>query len=80
MIRRGFEDLSLDRIVATTMTDNTSSWRVLEKCGLLRTRTFYYPDAELMPGAEHGDVVYEITRSEWVSCSAGRRPGPGTRG
>ncbi len=80
MIRSGFEDRCLDRIVAITMTDNTSSWRVLEKCGLLRVRTFCYPDPELMPGAEHGDVVYEITRSEWVSCSSGRRPGPGSRG
>jgi RimJ/RimL family protein N-acetyltransferase len=80
MIRSGFEDLGLDRIVATTMTDNTSSWRVLEKCGLLRTRTFYYPDPDLMPGAEHGDVVYEITRGEWVSGSADRRPGRGIRG
>jgi RimJ/RimL family protein N-acetyltransferase len=80
MIRSGFEDLGLDRIVATTMTDNISSWRVLEKCGLLRTRTFYYPDTDLMPGAEHGDVVYEITRGEWVSGSADRRPGRGIRG
>jgi RimJ/RimL family protein N-acetyltransferase len=80
MIRSGFEDLGLDRIVATTMTDNISSWRVLEKCGLLRTRTFYYPDPDLMPGAEHGDVVYEMTRSEWVSGSADRRPGRGIRG
>ena len=29
-------------------------------------RTFYYPDAHLMPGAEHGDFVYELTRSDWA--------------
>jgi hypothetical protein len=25
------------------------------RCGRRRVRTFYYPDADLMPGAEHGD-------------------------
>ena len=48
------------------MADNIGSRRVLEKCGLRPVRTFYYPDADLMPGAEHGDVVYELTRSDWT--------------
>jgi RimJ/RimL family protein N-acetyltransferase len=66
LITSAFERLHLDRIVATTMADNTGSWRVLEKCGLRRVSTFYYPDADLMPGAEHGDFVYELTRSDWT--------------
>ena len=66
LIESVFGRLHLDRIVATTMADNTSSWRVLEKCGLRRVKTFYYPDADLMPGAEHGDFVYELTRSDWI--------------
>jgi len=66
LIASAFERLRLDRIVATTMADNTSSWRVLEKCGLRRIRTFHYPDAEKMPGAEHGDFVYELTRNDWT--------------
>ena len=66
LITSAFERLHLDRVVATTMADNTGSWRVLEKCGLRRVRTFYYPDADLMPGAEHGDFVYELTRSDWT--------------
>jgi RimJ/RimL family protein N-acetyltransferase len=65
LIGSAFERLHLDRIVATTMADNTGSWRVLEKCGLRRVKTFYYPDADLMPGAEHGDFIYEVTRSDW---------------
>jgi RimJ/RimL family protein N-acetyltransferase len=64
LIASAFGRLHLDRVVATTMADNVGSWRVLEKCGLRRVRTFYYPDADLMPGAEHGDVVYELTRGE----------------
>jgi RimJ/RimL family protein N-acetyltransferase len=66
LIRLAFEQLDLDRVVATMMADNTGSWRVMEKCGLRRVGTFYYPDAHLMPGAEHGDYVYELTRSDWA--------------
>jgi RimJ/RimL family protein N-acetyltransferase len=49
------------------MADNAGSCRVLEKCGMRRVATFYYPDAHLMPGAEHGDFAYELTRSDWAS-------------
>ena len=65
LIASAFERLRLDRVVATTMADNTGSWRVLEKCGLRRVKTFYYPDADQMPGAEHGDFIYELTSSGW---------------
>ena len=57
LIASAFERLHLDRVVATTMAVNAGSWRVLEKCGLRRVKTFYYPDADLMPGAEHGDFI-----------------------
>ena len=65
LIESAFDRLHLDRVVATVMADNAGSWRVLEKCGMRRVRTFYYPDADLMPGAEHGDFVYELTRGDW---------------
>jgi RimJ/RimL family protein N-acetyltransferase len=65
LIASAFGQLRLDRVVATTMAGNVGSWRVLEKCGMRRVRTFYYPDADLMPGAEHGDFVYELTRGDW---------------
>ena len=66
LIRLAFEQLHLDRVVATMMADNTGSWRVMEKCGLRRVSTFHYPDAHLMPGGEHGDFVYELIRSDWT--------------
>jgi RimJ/RimL family protein N-acetyltransferase len=66
LIASAFERLHLDRVVATTMADNVGSWRVLEKCGLRRVKTFYYPDADVMPGAEHGDFSYELTSSDWT--------------
>ena len=83
LITSAFQRLHIDRIVATTMAGNTGSWRVLEKCGLRRVSTFYYPDAGLMPGAEHGDFVYELTRSDWTrqvkhEPAAHRENRPGT--
>jgi RimJ/RimL family protein N-acetyltransferase len=65
LIASAFGRLHLDRVVATTMADNAGSWRVLEKCGMRRARTFFYPDADLMPGAERGDFVYELARGDW---------------
>ena len=58
------------------MADNIGSWRVMEKCGMRRVRTFYYEDAELIPGAEHGDVVYELTRGDWTRQEASRKSNP----
>jgi RimJ/RimL family protein N-acetyltransferase len=52
-------------VVATTMTVNTGSRRVLEKAGLRHTRTFHVDWPDPIPGAEHGDVVYELTRAQW---------------
>jgi RimJ/RimL family protein N-acetyltransferase len=49
------------------MASNTGSWRVMEICGLRRIGTFCYPDAHLMPGGEHGDFAYELTRSDWTA-------------
>jgi RimJ/RimL family protein N-acetyltransferase len=66
LIRLAFEQLHLDQIAATMMADNIGFWRVMEKCGLRRVSTFYYPGAHLMPGAEHGDFVYELTRTDWT--------------
>jgi len=67
LIELAFEQLHLDRVLATMMADNTGSWRVMEKCGLRRISTFHHPDAHLMPGGEHGDFVYELTRSDWTA-------------
>lgn len=65
LVRRAFTELGIDRVVATTMTVNTGSRRVLEKAGLRHTRTFHVDWPDPIPGAEHGDVVYELTRAQW---------------
>jgi RimJ/RimL family protein N-acetyltransferase len=66
-VRRAF-DLGLDRVVATTMTVNTASRRVLEKAGLRHVDTFFADWPDPIPGAEHGDVVYALTRAEFAAA------------
>jgi RimJ/RimL family protein N-acetyltransferase len=75
LIGSAFGRLHLNLVVATTMADNVGSWRVLEKCGMRRVRTFHYPDADLMPGAEHGDFVYELARDDWSGQEERKPPG-----
>ncbi|MFI8997205.1 GNAT family N-acetyltransferase [Streptomyces sp. NPDC053542] len=69
LVHRGFTELGVARVVATTMAVNAGSRRVLEKCGLRYVRTFHEEWADPLPGAEHGDVAYALTAAEW------RRPG-----
>lgn len=65
LIRHGFASLDLTSIVATTMTLNMASRRVLEKAGLSLARTFLAVWPSYLEGAEHGDVEYAIVRSAW---------------
>jgi RimJ/RimL family protein N-acetyltransferase len=72
LVDSAFADLGVDRVVATTMTVNVGSRRVLEKAGLRLVRTFFVEWPEYMPGAEHGDVVYELTHEDWAASPASR--------
>ncbi|ONK13333.1 GNAT family N-acetyltransferase [Streptomyces sp. MP131-18] len=67
MVAHAFAELGADRLVATTMTVNTGSRRVLEKAGLVLVRTFFEDWPEYVEGAEHGDVEYALTRAEWAA-------------
>jgi RimJ/RimL family protein N-acetyltransferase len=63
----GFTDLGVQRVFAHTMTANAASRRVLEKCGLTLVRTVPHrgPDADVIDGAERGEVEYALTKPEW---------------
>ncbi|MFC4855293.1 GNAT family N-acetyltransferase [Actinophytocola glycyrrhizae] len=69
LVRRAFAELGLPRVVATTMAVHTGSRRVLEKAGLRHVRTFRADWPDPLPGAENGDVVYALTRPEWLRQS-----------
>jgi RimJ/RimL family protein N-acetyltransferase len=66
LVDRAFSELNAERVVATTMTVNTASRRVLEKAGMSLVRTFFADWPEYIEGAEHGDVVYRITIQDWL--------------
>jgi RimJ/RimL family protein N-acetyltransferase len=65
LVNWGFESGQYDKIVATTMTINLGSRRVMEKIGLSYARTVMYDGPDPIVGSEHGEVWYELTRSEW---------------
>jgi RimJ/RimL family protein N-acetyltransferase len=53
------------RVWAAAMALNVGSWRVMEKAGMRHVRTFWGEWPEKIPGDEHGDVEYALTREEW---------------
>ncbi|WP_328379893.1 GNAT family N-acetyltransferase [Streptomyces sp. NBC_00440] len=65
LIREGFSELGVERVIANTMTVNAGSRRVMDKAGLSFLRNFAgdWPDA--IEGSEHGEVEYELTRTKW---------------
>jgi RimJ/RimL family protein N-acetyltransferase len=65
LIDLGFTELGVDRVFAHTMTVNTASRRVLEKCGLTLVRTSPWEGTNHIEGSEQGTVEYALTRSEW---------------
>lgn len=65
LIDWGFRSAGYDKIVATTMTVNHASRRVMEKIGMKHARTVAGEFPEPIPGSEHGEVWYEVTRAGW---------------
>lgn len=83
MVLAAFTSLRAERVVATTMAANVGSWRVLEKCGLRRIRTFWYDGPDPLPGAELGEYVYEQASHDWArtgrAAPGDQVPAPATR-
>jgi RimJ/RimL family protein N-acetyltransferase len=70
LIDAAFSSHGTDRITAQTMTVNTRSRRVMERCGLHYVRTFFLDWPEPIEGTEEGDVEYELLKSDWESRRA----------
>ncbi|WP_311669832.1 GNAT family N-acetyltransferase [Streptomyces chisholmiae] len=67
LVERGFAGWAVTRIEARTMAVNTRSRRVMEKVGLRFSRAYSGDWPEAIPGSEHGEVAYELTREEWLA-------------
>jgi RimJ/RimL family protein N-acetyltransferase len=73
LIRKGFSELGVRRVVAQTMAVNIASRRVLEKAGLSQQRTFHQQWPEPIEGAEQGEVEYALRKADWELQEAARR-------
>jgi len=65
LIRKGFIEMGVRRVWAQTMAVNTRSRRVMEKAGLSYVRTFHEEFDDPLPGTEHGEVEYALTKADW---------------
>ncbi len=70
LIRKGFTELGVRRVFASTMAVNLASRRVMEKAGLTLVRTFHQEWPYVIEGAEHGDVEYALTKANWEQQEA----------
>jgi RimJ/RimL family protein N-acetyltransferase len=71
LIGMGFTGLGVQRVFAHTMTVNSASRRVLEKCGLSLVGTSPYEGPDPIEGSEQGEVEYAITKPQWEALGAG---------
>jgi len=74
LVAKGFAEMGLQQIVASTMAVNHASRRVMEKAGLAHVRTIFPPWSDPLPGSELGDVEYEIARDAWEATRSARVP------
>jgi RimJ/RimL family protein N-acetyltransferase len=65
LIDKGFESPEVSRVVAEALAVHIASRRVMEKAGMRYVRTYQAEWPVRIPGDEHGDVEYAITRGEW---------------
>jgi RimJ/RimL family protein N-acetyltransferase/acetyl esterase/lipase len=70
LIDKGFAELGVQRVIASTMVVNIASRRVMEKAGLRFVRIFHQPWPDYIEGEEEGDVEYALLRSEWEQATA----------
>ncbi|WP_279580655.1 GNAT family N-acetyltransferase [Fodinicola feengrottensis] len=65
LLQHAFDTIGQNRVIAQTMATNAGARGVMERIGMRYVRT-YFPDwDEPLPGADHGEVEYEMTRQMW---------------
>ena len=73
LVATAFTGLGVERITANTMAVNTGSRRVMEKLGMTFVRSFTGDWPVAIPGSEHGEVEYELTREDWLRSERSER-------
>lgn len=72
VVDHAFTRLGVTVVEAETMYVNHRSRRVMEKCGLTHVATFSVDFDDPLPGTDQGEVLYRLTRDEWVAQSMRR--------
>jgi RimJ/RimL family protein N-acetyltransferase len=65
LIRKGFTEFGVQRVVAEAMAVNQASRRVMEKAGLRMMRTFHQTWPYPIDGDQFGDVEYALDKTDW---------------
>jgi RimJ/RimL family protein N-acetyltransferase len=65
LMDRAFTELGATRVWAETMAVNAASRRVMAKAGMRFVGPVFHDWPETLPGDEHGDVQYAVTREGW---------------
>ena len=69
LLRHAFDTVGQSRVIAQTMAANAGSRGVMEAVGMRYVRTYFPSWDDPIPGAELGEVEYEITREMWRAQS-----------
>jgi RimJ/RimL family protein N-acetyltransferase len=65
LLRHAFETVGQSRVIAQTMAVNAGSRGVMEGVGMRFVRTYVSHYDDPVPGADLGEVEYEMTREMW---------------
>jgi RimJ/RimL family protein N-acetyltransferase len=65
LLRHAFDTVGQRKVIAQTMAVNAGSRGVMSAVGMRHVRTYFPHWDEPLPGAEAGEVEYEITRAMW---------------
>jgi RimJ/RimL family protein N-acetyltransferase len=68
LLRHAFETAGQRRVIAQTMAVNAGSRGVMEAVGMRYVRTWFPAWDDPLPGAEQGEVEYEMTREMWAAA------------
>jgi RimJ/RimL family protein N-acetyltransferase len=70
LLRHAFDAVGQSRVIAQTMATNAGSRGVMAAIGMRYVRTYFPPWDDPLPGAELGEVEYEMTREMWQARSS----------